>query len=122
MIAELALTMPSDDWWFRARDGSATHVRRSSVRDLITKAKLRAGITDPTLTPHSLRHAFGTDLVEQGVDIRVVKELMMHESLATMQIYAQVSARRKREGVLALPPRPLPVRSGRRPIEYPRAA
>lgn len=113
VVAELAEAMPTDNWWFPARDGSNRPVHPSSVTNLITLAKKRAGIRDPRLTPHSLRHAFGTDLVEEGVDIRVVQELMMHESLATTQIYTGVSAHRKREGIMALPERTIPIRSGR---------
>lgn len=113
MIRELAATMPTDAWWFPARGACDGHVTGHSVTDLITKAKKRAGITDPRLTPHSLRHGFGTDLVEEGVDIRVVQELMMHESLSTTQIYTGVSERRKREGIEVLPVRALPVKSGR---------
>lgn len=89
-------------------------MRRASVTNLITLANHRAGITDPTLTPHSLRHAFGTDLVDESVDIRVVQELMMYESLATTQIYTGVSARRKRDGIATLPVREIASRSGRR--------
>ena len=114
VIAELAETMPTRDWWFPARGDHPGHVQPTSVTDLITRAKKRAGITDPTLTPHSLRHAFGTDLVEGGVDIRVVQELMMHESLATTQIYTRVSERLKREGISLLRARSIPVRSHRR--------
>lgn len=113
VIAELAMLMPADGYWFPARKTEG-HVRPSSVTDLITKAKLRAGILDPRLTPHSLRHAFGTDLVEAEVDIRVVQELMMHASLSTTQIYTGVSDRRKQDGILTLQPRTLPVKSGRR--------
>lgn len=113
VIAQLAQTMPRDSWWFPARAGQNGHIHSSSVTDLITKAKIRAGITDPDLTPHSLRHAFGTDLVDRGVDIRVVQELMMHESLSTTQIYTGVSARLKREGITALSAREIPRGSGR---------
>lgn len=112
VIAELADEMPRDDYWFKARNGEG-HIRPSSVTDLITKAKLRAGIHDRHLTPHSLRHAFGTDLVENDVDIRIVQELMMHESLSTTQIYTGVSERRKQQGILTLPSRAIPARSGR---------
>jgi len=115
VIAGIALTMPRDDWWFPARKGQPGPIKPSSVTDLITKAKLRAGITDPTLTPHSLRHGFGTDLVDEGVDIRVIRELMMHETLSSTEIYTQVSARLKREALYALPARPVPERSGRKP-------
>lgn len=113
VIAELSLTMPRDGYWFPARRGVEGHIRPSSVTDLITKAKKRAGILDERLTPHSLRHAFGTDLVEQGVDIRVVQELLVHEHLSTTQIYTQVSERRKKDGIRTLAPREVPARSGR---------
>ena len=114
VIAALALTMPRDDYWFPARRGRGGHIRSGSVTDLITKAKKRAGITDEQLTPHSLRHAFGCDLVEEGVDIRVVQELLAHENLTSTQIYTQISERRKAEGIGTLAVREVPIRSGRR--------
>lgn len=113
MIAELAATMPTT-WWFPARAGRDGHVSPTAVTNLITKAKLRAGISDPTLSPHSLRHAYATDMVEEGVDVRVVQELMMHESLSSTQIYTRVSERRKREGIAVLAGREIPAASGRR--------
>lgn len=114
VIAALATKMPVDGYWFPARDGAGGHIRPSSVTDLITKAKIRAGILDPKLTPHSLRHAFGTDLVESGVDIRVVQELLVHAHLSTTRIYTGVSDRIKQEGITSLTSRSIPERSGRR--------
>lgn len=113
VIEELSRTMPQDGYWFPARRGAAGHINGYAVTNLIARAKARAGIRDPKLTAHSLRHAFGTDLVEGEVDIRVVQELMMHESLATTQIYTGVSERRKQEGIVVLQPRAIPQRSGR---------
>ncbi|BAU32443.1 tyrosine-type recombinase/integrase [Microcella alkaliphila] len=116
VVRTLAATMPADGWWFPARGGREGHVRPGSVTDAVRDAKVRAGITDPRLTAHSLRHSFGTDLVDAGVDIRVIAELMGHESVATTQIYTQVSADRRREGIHALEGVPLPQRSGRSQI------
>lgn len=113
VIGELALSMPADSWWFPARSGRTGHVSGASVTNLITLAKKRAGIRDRHLTPHSLRHSFGSDLVEAGVDIRVIQELMMHSSLATTQIYTGVSANRKRDGIHQLVTRDIPKHSGR---------
>jgi site-specific recombinase XerD len=113
-IRELAAEMPTDGYWFPARRGEPGHINPASVTDLVRRAKQRAGITDPKLTAHSLRHGFGTDLSESGLDIRVIQELMMHESLSTTQIYTGVSERRKHEGIQLLPPRAIPTRSGRR--------
>lgn len=113
VIAELAATMPTDGYWFPARGGRDGHIAPASVTDLITKAKKRAGIAERKLTPHSLRHAFATDLVEEGVDIRVVQELLAHEHLSTTQVYTQVSERRKDDGIRTLTPRAVPATSGR---------
>lgn len=113
VIAELATTMPPDDYWFPARGGRTGHVHGASVSERVLDAKRRAGIVDPRLTAHSLRHSFGSDLVEHGVDIRVVQELMMHESLTSTQIYTNVPESRKRAGIAVLPTRALPSHSGR---------
>lgn len=114
VIRDLASTMPADGYWFPARKDPSRPIKPGSVSDLIADAIRRAGIRDPKLTPHSLRHSFGTDLVESGVDIRVVKELMMHESLSTTQIYTRVSESKKQEGIRALAGRAIQERSGRR--------
>lgn len=114
LIAELALTMPADGWWFPARGGRTGHVQPASVTELITEAKIRAGILDPKLTPHSLRHSFGTELVEAGIDTRVVQELMMHEDLSSTQIYTGVSRRRMDAGIAVLPALAIPLHSGRK--------
>jgi len=113
VIATVAETMPTDGYWFPARGGRTGHIHPGSVTDAIHDAKLRAGIHEPELTAHSLRHSFGTDLVDAGVDIRVIAELMGHESVATTQIYTAVSAERKREGLHRLESGAVPLQSGR---------
>lgn len=113
MIRELAPTM-GDGWWFPARRGRAGHIKGQSVSDLLHDARERAGIVDDDLTGHSLRHAFGTELVRGGANIRAVQELMRHSSLQTTQRYTQVLDEDRRQALAILPTRDLPNRSGRR--------
>lgn len=112
VIRELAPTM-RPGWWFPARRGQDGHIRGQSVSDLLTDARERAGIVDRALTGHSLRHAFGTELVRRGANIRAVQELMRHSSLQTTQRYTQVLDEDRRIALAVLPARTIPIRSGR---------
>lgn len=66
------------------------------VQRLIRKYATKAGISKK-ITPHSLRHAFATDLLINGADIRSVQALLGHASITTTQIYAHVTDKQLRE-------------------------
>lgn len=91
--AELVHGRASDALFPTRRGGAMT--RQAFWRNLRGYAQA-AGITTP-LSPHTLRHAFATHLLNHGADLRVVQMLLGHADLSTTQIYTQVARARLRQ-------------------------
>lgn len=98
-VIEHAYQMPRQGWWFPGSDHG--HQRRESVGGTIKEAMIRAGVTG---SAHQLRHWFGSALLERGVDLRTVQELMRHRQLNSTQIYTHVSDHRRAQGIERLDP------------------
>jgi len=67
-----------------------------SVRRKLDKYLLQAGL-DPRVSPHTLRHSFATHMLNNGADIRVVQELLGHQSISTTQIYTHLTTAKLKE-------------------------
>lgn len=77
---------------------------RVSIIRMLARCATLAGI-ERKVTPHALRHSFATHLVDEGVDIRIIQELLGHESPTTTQRYTHVSQARLHEVVRRAHPR-----------------
>jgi integrase/recombinase XerC len=63
-----------------------------SVGRIVKKIAVAKGLS-PDVHPHTLRHAFGTHMLEEGADLRAIQEMLGHERLATTQRYTQLSTK-----------------------------
>jgi integrase/recombinase XerC len=70
----------------------ATRITSRSVGRIVKRIAIARGLP-ADVHPHTLRHAFGTHLLEEGADLRAIQELLGHERLATTQRYTQLSTR-----------------------------
>jgi len=85
-------------WLFPSR-GSGGRLTPRRFGQLLAETALAAGIDPERVSPHVLRHAFATHLLEGGADLRVVQTLLGHSDIATTQIYTHVAQDRLTEVV-----------------------
>ena len=86
-------------WLFEGQTGGQYSPR--SVQMILRRAVERSGV-NPFATVHTLRHSYATHLMENGVSLRHIQDLMGHESSLTTEIYTHVSAAEKRKVVSPL--------------------
>ena len=87
----LPLRNPDSPWLFPSRNG---HLSRVRLFQLLKDLAVRADLPPEKVSPHVLRHAFATHLLEGGADLRALQTLLGHADISTTQIYTHVDAAR----------------------------
>lgn len=97
----LPLIADGSPWLFPS--GKA-HISRVRLFQMLRELAARAGIDPTAISPHVLRHAFASHLLQNGADLRVVQELLGHADISTTQIYTHVLDERTKAMVRDLHP------------------
>ena len=90
-------------WLFPSR-GRAGHLTRQRAGQLLKELAAKAGLDPEKLSPHVLRHAFASHLLDHGADLRSVQQMLGHADIATTQIYTHVQTDRLRKLVESAQP------------------
>ena len=81
---------------YKSRSDADNRLTPRSIERIVKKYSVLAGIP-LTTTPHTLRHSYATDLMNQGVDLRTIQEFLGHRNIVTTQVYTHVTNKRLRD-------------------------
>ncbi len=90
--------------WLFPADGASGHLTRQAFARDLKACAAAAGIAPSRVSPHVLRHAFASHLLQNGADLRIVQELLGHADISTTQIYTHVLDERMKAMVRDLHP------------------
>ena len=98
----MAIKPGEDDYVFLNRRGA--HLTRTMILIMVKRQAAEAGITK-TISPHTFRHSFATELLKGGADLRAIQAMLGHEKIDTTLVYTHISGEQLRDAILLHHPR-----------------
>ncbi|MDD3123532.1 MAG: site-specific tyrosine recombinase XerD [Candidatus Izemoplasmatales bacterium] len=99
---KLAKSKSENFLFLNKREGKP--MTRQAFYEIIKEKALLAGITK-SISPHKLRHSFASHLLERGIDLRLIQELLGHEDISTTEIYTHINNTKLKQVYLSAHPR-----------------
>jgi len=91
-------------WLFPSPDSDDGHISRQRFGQMLKNLAMTAGVDPARVSPHVLRHAFATHLLDHGADLRAVQKMLGHADISTTQIYTHVQGARLKDAVFRIHP------------------
>ena len=75
-------------------NSNAGYITRQRFAQILKELALNVGMDPTIISPHIIRHSFATHLLDNGLDLRSIQELLGHENLATTEIYTHLATKK----------------------------
>ena len=89
-LEECVISIPSSSSFLFPSHGVLGHITRDSINKILSSLSNELGFSKNKLTPHKLRHAFATHLLNKGADLRIIQQLLGHSNISTTEIYTHI--------------------------------
>lgn len=99
LIPEWLRKCPDSVWLFPSSRHPDKHITRQRVFQILKELAALSGVDVAKISPHVLRHAFATHILDNGADLLSVKKMLGHQDISTTEIYTHVTSKKLREVV-----------------------
>lgn len=99
LLPQWLVQCPESVWMFPSPARPDKHITRQRVFQILKEVAALSGVDVTKISPHVLRHAFATHILDNGADLLSVKKMLGHQDIATTEIYTHVTSKRLREVV-----------------------